>query len=148
MLQDAMVGANQSVLPGYLGRYRRADSATQAVIAAKVDMPAAYRIAANSGDVFAMRTYAMHLRETAATAADLTQSTQWLAQAAEGGDTTAMAEFGYALAFGIGIPAEPDDALIWLERAADNGSEKARAITSLINPVSYTHLTLPTILLV
>ena len=133
MLQDAMVGTNQSVLPGYLGRYRRADSATQAVIAAKVDMPAAYRIAANSGDVFAMRTYAMHLRETAATAADLTQSTQWLAQAAEGGDTTAMAEFGYALAFGIGIPAEPDDALIWLERAADNGSEKARAITSLIN---------------
>ncbi len=133
MLQSAMVGAEQALLPAYLGRYRRADPATQAVISAKVNMPDAYLLAANSGDVFAMRTYAMHLRETAANAADLSESTRWLSQAAEGGDTTAMAEFGYALAFGIGTPAAPDDALIWLERAADSGSEKARAITSLIN---------------
>ncbi|MEO0831020.1 MAG: hypothetical protein AAFY03_11260, partial [Pseudomonadota bacterium] len=122
-----------AMLPSYLGRYRRADEATKAVIAARVNMPAAYLLAANTGDVFAMRTYAMHLRETAANAAELTESTRWLAQAAEGGDTTAMAEFGYALAFGIGTPADPDNARLWLERAADSGSEKAQAITSLIS---------------
>lgn len=133
MIRDAMVSSDTSVLPGYLGRYRRTDEETQALIAAQVDMPAAYLAAANSGDVFAMRTYAMYLRETASTATDLATSTEWLAQAAEGGDTTAMTEFGYALAFGLGIAPDPEGAMIWLERAAESGSEKARAITSLLN---------------
>lgn len=132
LLQDAMVGTAQTMLPSYLGRYRGADADTQAVIAAQVDIPAAHLLAANSGDVFAMRIYAMHLRETATNAADVTESTRWLSQAAEGGETTAMAEFGYALAFGIGTPVDPDNARLWLERAAEAGSEKAQAITSLM----------------
>ncbi|MEJ6402665.1 tetratricopeptide repeat protein [Yoonia sp. 2307UL14-13] len=133
MLASATDNPDRTVLEGYLGRYRRADPVAQAAIDQFIDMPEIYRVAAENGDVFAMRAYAVHLRDNASVAADLVDATTWMNRAAEGGDTTAMAEFGYALAFGIGTEPDPDAALIWLERAAENGSEKARAITSLIN---------------
>ena len=133
MLKAAVETEKFEVLTAYLSRYRRASPETRQALAAVVDMPAAHRLAAESGDVFAMRTYAMYLRETAQTAGDLTASTDWLSQAAAGGDTTAMAEFGYALAFGIGTAPDPDEAVAWLQRAAANGSQKAQAITALLN---------------
>ncbi|MEL6838254.1 MAG: tetratricopeptide repeat protein [Pseudomonadota bacterium] len=133
MLASAVDNPDRSVLEGYLGRYRRADATAQAAVDAHIDMPEIYLTAASRGDVFAMRTYALHLRETAATAGDLTESTDWLSRAAEGGDTTAMAELGYALAFGLGTAPDPQAALVWLEKAAAAGSEKANAITSLLN---------------
>ncbi len=133
MLASAVDNPDRSVLEGYLGRYRRADPTAQAAVDTHIDMPAIYLTAAENGDVFAMRTYALHLRENAASAQDLATSTAWLSQAAEGGDTTAMAELGHALAFGLGVEPDPQAALVWLEKAAANGSEKAIAITSLLN---------------
>lgn len=133
MLIAAVDNPDRSVLEGYLGRYRRADPLAQAAIGAEVDMPGIYLTAANNDDVFAMRTYAMHLRDNASAAQDLITSTDWLVRAAEGGDTTAMAELGYALAFGLGTAPDPQAALVWLEKAAANGSVKASAITSLLN---------------
>ncbi|MDX8354908.1 hypothetical protein [Cognatiyoonia sp. IB215182] len=133
MLLASVDNPDRKVLEGYLARYRRADPVAQAAIGANIDMPEIYLTAANNGDVFAMRTYAMYLRDNAAAAQDLATSTDWLVRAAEGGDTTAMAELGYALAFGLGTAPNPQEALVWLEKAAANGSVKASAITSLLN---------------
>lgn len=133
MISYALEQDDRVNLARFLSRYRRADEAAQATIDGFLDMPAVFEISAQSGDVYSMRAYAMHLRDNAGNADDLIQSTEWLARAAEGGDTTAMAEYGYSLAFGIGAEADLPAALGWLEQAAENGSTKAAAITALLN---------------
>lgn len=132
LIGQALEDPAHTNLGKFLGVYRASEESAQAEIARQVDMPSIYLAAAETGDIFSMRSYALYLRENAASGADLTASTQWLNRAAEGGDTTAMAEFGYALAFGIGTDADLDTAINWLERAAANGSEKAAAITALL----------------
>jgi TPR repeat protein len=133
MISQAVDQQNTAVLNVLLGRYRRADPSAKAVIDTALDMPAIYLAAAQSGDVFSMRAYAVHLRETATGGDDLTTSTAWFQRAAQGGDVTAMAKYGYALAFGIGTHADLDAAVVWLEQAADAGSAKAASITTLLN---------------
>jgi len=133
MITQAMDDPAHAHLTRFLGVYRGANDDAKAEIESRLDMPQVYLTAANSGDVFSMRAYALHLRENAANNVELATSTEWLERAAEGGDTTAMAEFGYALAFGIGTEANLESAVSWLERAAANGSEKAATITALLN---------------
>jgi TPR repeat protein len=133
MISQAVDQQNAKILNLLLGRYRRADPSAKAVIDNMLDMPSIYLVAAQSGDVFSMRAYAVHLRDTATGGDDLNTSTAWFERAAQGGDVTAMAEYGYALAFGIGTDANLDAAVIWLEQAADAGSAKAASITSLLN---------------
>ncbi|KJZ19332.1 tetratricopeptide repeat protein [Loktanella sp. S4079] len=133
MITEAMSDPSHAYLNRFLGVYRGAPDQAKAEIEARLDMPEVYLTAANAGDVFSMRAYAMFLRETAANNQELATSTEWLLRAAEGGDTAAMAELGYALAFGIGTEADLDSAVSWLKRAAANGSEKAATITALLN---------------
>ncbi|WP_106746443.1 tetratricopeptide repeat protein [Yoonia maritima] len=133
LITQAMDDPEHAYLNRFLGAYRGANDEVKAEIESRLDMPQVYMVAAESGDIFSMRTYALYLRENAANTTDLATSTEWLARAAEGGDTTAMAELGYALAFGIGTEADLDNAVVWLERAAANGSDKAATITALLN---------------
>jgi TPR repeat protein len=133
MISQAVDQQNAKILNLLLVRYRNADPSAKAVIDNMLDMPSIYLVAAQSGDVFSMRAYAVHLRDTATGGDDLNTSTAWFERAAQGGDVTAMAEYGYALAFGIGTDANLDAAVIWLEQAADAGSAKAASITSLLN---------------
>ena len=133
MISHALEQDDQVNLGRFLSRYRSADTSAQEAIDGLLDMPAVYEVSARSGDIYSMRVYAMHLRDNAANADDLIQSTEWLARAAEGGDTAAMAEYGYSLAFGIGAEADLPTALDWLQQAAENGSTKAAAITALLN---------------
>jgi hypothetical protein len=132
LIADAVVTERIPLLAGYLGRYRKADDATQSAIAKTLDIPELYRVAASGGDVYSMRSYGQYLMANATGPADLTSATDWLRQAAEWGDATAMADYGEALAFGIGVPADPVQATVWLERASDGGSHKAGEITRLI----------------
>ncbi|WP_386679132.1 tetratricopeptide repeat protein [Loktanella sp. R86503] len=132
LIADAVVSERVNLLAGYLGRFRKTDETTQTAIAASLDVPELYRVAASSGDVYSMRSYGQYLMANAAGPADLTSATDWLRQAAEWGDATAMADYGEALAFGIGVPANPVEAISWLERASDGGSAKAAEITRLI----------------
>lgn len=133
MISQAVTLDQPELLQRLLGRYRSADPAAKEVIDAELDMPSIYRVAAETGDIFSMRAYAVYLRDVASTPDDLTASTQWFERAAQGGDVTAMAEYGYALAFGIGTKADLERAIIWLEQAAEAGSEKASTITALLN---------------
>lgn len=132
MILAAADEGDVDVLRGYLGRYRKASAAVQTAIAARLTLTDIYLVAAEQGDIYSMRAYGQFLQDTAETAQELAQSTDWLRKAAEGGDTTAMAEYGEALAFGIGAEADPDKALFWLEKAAAGGSRKATAITNLV----------------
>jgi TPR repeat protein len=132
MVVRALDEQNTDTLSGYLARYRRAEAAAKNALEVRLDMPEAYRVAAGSGNVVAMRTYAMHLRDSAQNAQGIAISTQWLGRAAEGGDTNAMVEYGYALAFGIGVEVDTANAVYWLDQAAQAGSEKANELTKLL----------------
>ncbi|MDO6591928.1 hypothetical protein DS901_12615 [Loktanella sp. D2R18] len=116
-----------------LSGFRSADIQAQQVIESRLDMPQIYRMSAELGDIYAMRSYALYLRDNAANSAEVAESTDWLRRSAEAGNTGAMVDFGNALAFGIGTQPDRDNAIIWLSRAAENGSEKAAELTALLN---------------
>ena len=72
-----------------------------------------------------MREYALILRKTASTPAQVLDSTDWLRRAAEAGEPAAMVDYAEALVFGIGTDPSRDEALAWLQKAADLGSDEA-----------------------
>ncbi len=132
MIETASQSDNIKLLSAFLGRYRRAEEPLKTEVQAILDMPNIYRIAAESGDIYSMRNYGMHLRDSAPDAATLALSTEWLGKAAEGGDVTAMAEYGQALAFGWGAEADLPTAIKWLSQAEERGSKNAKQIMSLV----------------
>ncbi|WP_422049404.1 hypothetical protein [Shimia sp.] len=132
MIEQALETEDHETLSAYLGRYRRADGQVKSVLEARLDLPQIQRVAAETGDIFAMRSYGVYLRETAEGASDLSASTLWLKRAAEGGDVTAMADYGQALAFGIGTEPDLGAAKQWLAAAAEQGNQKAGEIIRLV----------------
>lgn len=84
-----------------------------------------YRKAADAGDPIGMREYGLMLRDVAKSADVVTESTMWLARAAQAGDGRAMVEYAETLAYGIGIEQAPEQALVWLEKAAALGFKDA-----------------------
>ena len=61
--------------------------------------------------------------------------------AADQGDANAQCILGVMYNNGQGVPQNTSEALRWLHKAQVQGVEKAK---QAIEPVSYTHLTLPT----
>lgn len=112
-------------LPGTLARLRSATPEIRAIAYKTIDEAALYLAAADSGNPLAMREYALILRRSASTPAQVLESTDWLRRAAEAGEPAAMVDFAEALVFGIGIEPSRDEALTWLEKAADLGSDEA-----------------------
>lgn len=132
MIKTASQSSDIRLLSAFLGRFRRAEAPLKTEVQAILDMPDIYRVAAESGDIYSMRNYGMHLREEAPDAQTLQMSTEWLRKAAEGGDVTAMAEYGQALAFGWGIDADLPNAITWLSQAEERGSKNAAKIMGLV----------------
>ncbi|GIT91563.1 hypothetical protein JANAI62_20200 [Jannaschia pagri] len=132
MMRDAMEAGRMDTLASYLAGYRSAKAPVQAQIAAQIDIPTAYRVAADSGDPTAMRNHGLHLRETAEGPEALVQAMVWLHRAAEAGDAEAMVAYGQALAFGIGVDPDRTQAVAWLDRAAARGSDEASDLIRLI----------------
>ncbi|MDC0738700.1 tetratricopeptide repeat protein [Cognatishimia sp. SS12] len=130
LLREAQ--SDPGLLSALLGRFRRADQSVQRALAEELDVPAIFRVAAEAGDIYAMRGYGQMLRDQAETPSDLAVAMGWLQRAAEGGDVTAMSEYGQALALGLGVPAQPDAALKWLARAAEHGQTEAAEIMRLV----------------
>ncbi|RVT82578.1 sel1 repeat family protein [Rhodobacteraceae bacterium CCMM004] len=132
LVAEAVAAARADLIAGYLPTVAAADPAVRALFDARIDMPEASRLAAESGDPASMRLHALALRARAADGAALADAMAWLRRAAEAGDVNAMTDLGQAYAFGIGVAADRAQALIWLERAADRGSSKAEEITHLV----------------
>lgn len=112
-------------LPGTLSRLRAATPEIRAIAYRTIDETALFLSAAESGNAVAMREYALILRQTASTPAQMLDSTDWLRRAAEAGEPAAMVDYAEALVFGIGTAPSRDQALTWLQKAADLGSEDA-----------------------
>ncbi len=112
-------------LPGTLARLRAATPEIRAIAGKTIDETALYLAAAESGSGVAMREYALILRKTATTPAQVLESTDWLRRAAEAGEPAAMIDYAEALVFGIGTTPSRDEALAWLQKAADLGSDEA-----------------------
>lgn len=112
-------------LPGTLTRLRGATPEIRAIAYRAIDETALYLSAAESGNAVAMREYALILRQSASTPAQVLDSTDWLRRAAEAGEPAAMVDYAEALVFGIGTDPSRDEALDWLQKAADLGSEDA-----------------------
>ena len=115
-----------------LENYRLADPEVRAAIDARQDIGDLFLQAAQRGDIVAKRDYALVLRETANSLADLQTSARWLQEAADGGDIEAMAELGRAMAFGIGLPQDRVAALTWLEQAERTGNADAAELAHLL----------------
>ena len=115
-----------------LENYRLADPDVRAAVDARQDIGGLFQRAAQRGDIVAKRAYALVLRDTATSLADLQTSARWLQEAAEGGDIVAMAEFGRAMAFGIGLPQDRVVALTWLQQAERAGNADAAALAHLL----------------
>ena len=118
--------------PFVLENYRLAGPDIRAAVDVKQDMDDLLLRAAQGGDIAAKRDYALILRQTATTLAELQTSTGWLQEAAEGGDIAAMAELGRALAYGIGITQDRTEALTWLEQAERAGNAEAAELAHLL----------------
>ncbi len=112
-------------LPSTLARLRTATPEIRAIAYQTIDEAALYLTAAQSGNAVAMREYALLLRNTATTPAEVLDSTDWLRRAAEAGEPAAMIDFAEALVFGIGTEPSREAALEWLQTAADLGSSDA-----------------------
>jgi len=112
-------------LPATLRRLRTATAEIRAIAARGIDEPALYLAAAQSGNAMAMREYALLLRESATTPAQIVESTDWLRRAADAGEPAAMTDLAEALVFGIGTVASRKEALVWLQKASDLGSTEA-----------------------
>ena len=112
-------------LPASLRRLHTATPEIRAIAYRSIDEAALYLSAAQSGNPVAMREYALLLRESAVTPAEIITSTDWLRRAAEAGEPDAMADLAEALVFGIGTAPARDEALVWLQKAADLGSSSA-----------------------
>lgn len=115
-----------------LGSYRRATSDIRAFLAQRVDMGALFLRAAERGDIVAKRDYAILLRDTAVSRADLQTAARWLREAADGGDVIAMTEYGRALAYGIGVTEDKPAALALLEQAERAGNSEAAMLARLL----------------
>jgi TPR repeat protein len=115
-----------------LDSYRTADPEVRSAIAQRLDMAELFLKVAQAGDIAAKRDYALMLRDTATTLADLQDSARWLQEAADGGDVVAMTELGRVLAYGIGIPMDRPTALVWLDQAARAGSAEAATLARLL----------------
>lgn len=115
-----------------LDSYRLADPEVRAAVDQRQDVGGLFLRAAQRGDIGAKRDYALVLRDTATSLADLQTSARWLQEAAEGGDIIAMAEFGRALAFGIGLPQDRVAALTWLDQAKRAGNADATDLAHLL----------------
>lgn len=115
-----------------LSIYRKTDPAVRDVLEQKIDMRDLFQKAAQRGDINAKLEYALLLRDSAKTAANLETSARWLKEASEGGNVTAMAEYGYDLAYGIGVPQDPAAALTWLDQADQAGNLQARNLARLL----------------
>lgn len=112
-------------LPAALTRLRSATPEIRAIAYRSVDESALFLTAAKSGNPVAMREYALILRQSASSPAEVLESTDWLRKAAEAGEPTAMVDLAEALVFGIGTAPSRDEALEWLAKAADLGSADA-----------------------
>ena len=115
-----------------LGIYSKADASVREIIEQKIDMRDLFQKAAQRGDVNAKLEYALLLRDTAKTVANLETSAKWLKEASEGGNVAAMAEYGYDLAYGIGVAQDTAAALIWLDQADQAGNLQARNLARLL----------------
>ena len=73
---------------------------------------------------------------------DLVLAVKWYRLAAEQGHPEAQYELGRRYNGGRNLPSDDEQAAFWYRRAAAQGH--ARAHQAIGNPVSYTHLTLPT----
>ncbi len=112
-------------LPAALGRLRNATPEIRAIAYRSIDEAALYLTAAESGNAVAMREYALILRKSAATPAEVLDSTEWLRRAAEAGEPAAMIDYADALVFGIGVTPSREEAVAWLQKAADLGNTDA-----------------------
>ena len=112
-------------LPSALSRLRNASPAIRTIAYRSIDETALYLTAAKSGNAVAMHEYALLLRKSAATAAEVLDSTDWLHRAAKAGEPAAMVDYAESLVFGIGTAPSRDEAMVWLQKAADLGSDEA-----------------------
>ncbi len=115
-----------------IDRYRVADAEVRAAVDQKLDMASVFLKSAQGGDITAKRDYALLLRDTATTMADLQTSARWLQEAADGGDVVGMTELGRALAYGIGISEDRTLALNWLEQAERAGNTEAASLARIL----------------
>ena len=122
---DLVAASAPEDLPATLARLRTATPEIRAIAYRSIDESALYLTAAEAGNATAMREYALLLRQSAQTPAEVLDSTDWLRRAAEAGEPTAMLDYAEALVFGIGVAASRDQAVTWLEKAADLGSAEA-----------------------
>ena len=112
-------------LPSALGRLRTATPEIRTIAYRSIDEAALFHTAAEAGNPTAMREYALILRKSASTPAEVLESTDWLRRAAEADETAAMIDYADALVFGIGTAPSRDEAVAWLRKAADLGSADA-----------------------
>lgn len=122
---DLVAASTPEDLPSTLARLRSATPEIRTIAYRSIDEAALYLTAAEAGNSAAMREYALLLRQTAQTPAEVLESTDWLRRAAEAGEPAAMLDYAEALVFGIGVPASRDEAVAWLQKAADLGSADA-----------------------
>lgn len=115
-----------------LTQYRRAPAAVRDYATGRFDITDLYQQASRDGDTESKVEFALLLRDTARSPADLASSARLLEEAAEAGSGTAMTELGYVLAYGIGVPRAPDLAIGWLERATQLGQDRAEALVALL----------------
>ena len=132
-LAAMIAGDDLSDIRWALDQYHGADRRVRRELDQRLDIRAAYEVAAEQGVNSAQYELGMLLRSGAKTHTDLATSASWLLRAAEAGHTGAMVEYGRALGLGIGLDADPEFALIWLQKAHDLGNRQAKPLISLLS---------------
>ncbi|WP_180897782.1 tetratricopeptide repeat protein [Martelella soudanensis] len=130
LLLEALEKAAPSDLSGLANRLKYAPESVRNRVSEAFDMKAAYRKAAEAGDPVAMRELAKTLRRDPASENEVSEATDWLANAANAGDAEAMLLLAQAYAFGAGVEHSADKAMEWLKAAAAAGNETAGTLFS------------------
>jgi TPR repeat protein len=121
-------------LPDILRRIENDDAAIREAAYTKIVPRDLYLTAAEAGQPIAMREYALLIRGSATTPAEVEAATDWLARASAAGDVDAMVEYARALAFGVGVATgpSPDEAVVWLNKAAAAGNDEAKTLMNAL----------------
>jgi TPR repeat protein len=101
-----------------------------------------YRVAANSGDLFAQTALGMILEGGIGSAVDLVQARNWYRRAAGEGYPPAMVLLASLYSHGKGVPEDRDEALHLLKPAAEKGyapAKTALAVLYLLAPDAPAH---------
>jgi TPR repeat protein len=101
-----------------------------------------YRVAANSGDLFAQTALGMILEGGIGSAVDLAQARQWYSRAAGEGYLPALVRLASLYSHGKGVPEDRGEALRLLKPAAEQGfapAKTALAVLYLLAPDAPAH---------